>query len=437
MIKRIAVVGVLTGIGHLTTLLALKYISKLVPDSTIAFIGEIDSLTLLIVSIVAFGLQLSATRNIAIKEDWKKELYETQSARFMLSIILLVIGFTGFWHTKNFMFFMAPVISLNADYALYGRGKPIFGSFVALIRVLIPSLTLVISSLFFKDHIVLFFALSLILTYLLAGMLVANSLDVDYLVRPKWRYIKKYIENFNIGIASFSLFFIGIGIINVLSYFYNNETIAIAYIALKLYMIFKGVRRIIVQAFFSDLKDTGISLRVDLLAVLGGLVFLNSLLFYPKVIIPLLFDEKFVSYTTTFLVLGVAGLISSFTTSSGTRLLLNNQDKEYSRNLITAAIITISAGIILYHGFGDSSFLISLSVLMGELTLSILNVYSIKQNGYFSDRIKGFYPYIIMSFVFIGTKYVFGVELYSYCISLALFAGIVFFFIRSKFKNSI
>lgn len=432
MIKRIAVVGVLTGIGHLTTLLALKYISKLVPDSTIAFIGEIDSLTLLIVSIVAFGLQLSATRNIAIKEDWKKELYETQSARFMLSILLLVFGFTGFWYTKNFMFFMAPVISLNADYALYGRGKPIFGSFVALIRVLIPSLILVISSLFFKDHIVLFFAFSLVLTYLIAGILVANSLGVDYLVRPKWRHIKKYITNSNIGIASFSMFFIGIGIINVLSYFYNNETIAVAYIALKLYMIFKGVRRIIVQAFFSDLKDTGVSLRVDLLAVLGGLVFLNSILFYPKVIIPLLFDEKYVSYTTSFIVLGVAGLVSSFTTSSGTRLLLNNQDKEYSRNLIVAAILTISGGVLFWYLIGNYSYSIALSILLGEITISTLNIYSLKEKDYLSKRFIVFIPLLIISLMFMIIKWLFGESIYTFVFSTILFglSGIAY----SKWK---
>ena len=150
MIKRLTIIAILTGIGHLTTLLSLKFIAVYINNDTIALIGELDSLSLLIVSIVAFGLQLSATREIAIAEDWKKEYITTQSARLTLSLGLFLLGFTGFVLSKNYLFFMAPIIALNADYALYGRGKPITGAFVALTRILTPSIALVIGSLFFN-----------------------------------------------------------------------------------------------------------------------------------------------------------------------------------------------------------------------------------------------------------------------------------------------
>ena len=97
MIKRLVVIILLTGLGHIVTLLSLKYISTYVSSKTIAFIGNVDSLTLILISIIAFGLQLSATRNIAVSEDWKKDYYLTQSARLTLSLLLFLFGITGFF----------------------------------------------------------------------------------------------------------------------------------------------------------------------------------------------------------------------------------------------------------------------------------------------------------------------------------------------------
>lgn len=413
MIKKLLIIGLLTGVGHLVTLLSLKFISKNVGNEVIASIGEFDSLSLLVISIISFGLQLSATRELALLKDWKTEYYTTQSARLTLSLGLIFIGFTGFFFTKNYLFFMAPIIALNGDYALYGRGKPIMGAIIALIRILIPSLTLVVSSIFFQDRIVLLFCLSLVLAYILAGVSVSKALNVNYFVKPKINHLSKYIKNLNIGIASFSLFFVGIGIINVMSYFYNNDTIAVVYIALKLYMIFKGVRRIIVQSFFKDLQDSLVAIKVDYFAIIVGIVFLSTIIFFPKVLINLLFDEKFNSYVTTFIILGIAGFISSFTTSSGTRLLLKKRDKSYSINLIIAAIVSIVSGVLFWILIGDYPFLIAISVLLGEITISILNVISLKETNFLEERLKIIYPLVFLSIIFFISENYFSQSLYA------------------------
>jgi hypothetical protein len=421
MIKRLFIIAIVTGIGHLTTLFSLKYVSKFIDKDTIAFIGEIDSLTLLIVSIVAFGLQLSTTRNIAIQTNWKEELYETQSARLTLATIIMIFGISGFLYSKNYMFLIAPVISLNADYALYGRGKPIHGAFIAFIRIVIPSFILIIASIYFKEQIALLFSISLFITYLISGILVSLVLKTSYFVIPKIKNLKKYLDNFTIGLASFALFFIGIGIINIMSYFYTSESIAVVYIVLKLYMIFKGVRRIITQSFFKELQEIEVSLKVDFLAVVAGLIFLLSIIVYPKVIIPLLFEAKYITYNTTFTLLGIAGFISSFTTSSGTRLLLKKWDFIYSRNLIFAAIFTIISGLVFWFFFGDEPYLIALSVLLGEIIISVLNIKSLNEKDYMLLRIKSTMKLIVPTFLFILFAYFLGQKLYVFSISLLIF----------------
>ena len=434
MIKRLFIIGLLTGFGHLVTLLALKFITKNVESGVIANIGEIDSLSLLIVSVVAFGLQLSATRELAILDDWKSEYYKTQSARLTLSIFLFFLGFLGFFYTKNYLFFMAPIIALNADYALYGRGKPIIGAMVALMRVLIPSLTLVVCSIYFLDNLAYYYSISIIVAYLLTGLAVSKALNVNYFVKPTFNSLLKYIYNIRIGIASFSLFFVGVGVINVMAYFYNDTSIAAIYVALKLYMIFKGVRRIIVQSFFKELKEISVSLKIDYFAIITGVVFLSSLLFFPETIISLLFDEKYHVYSTTFLILGVAGFISSFTTSSGTRLLLKKMDKAYSRNLILAAIVTIISGVIFWFTMGEKPYLIALSVLLGETTISVLNVVSLGENGFLIKRIKMVYPIFFTVLFFIPIRYYLGQDIIIFVFSMLLFAMAILFYTKKELK---
>ena len=432
MIKRLVIIAFVTGAGHLANLFSLKYITKLIDKTTIAFIGEIDALTLLIVSIIAFGLQLSSTRNIAIQDNWKQELYETQSARLTLGLILTIFGVSGFLFTKNYMFFIAPVISLNADYALYGRGKPIAGAVVAFVRIMIPSLVLIMASIYFKKQIALLFSLSILVSYILVGILVSSVLKTPYFVTPGLKNLKKYIDNFTIGIASFALFFVGIGIINIMSYFYTNEAIAIIYIALKLYMIFKGVRRIITQSFFKELQAVDMALKVDFLAIVAGLVFLLSIVVYPQVLISLLFEEKYIAYTTTFIILGIAGFISSFTTSAGTRLLLKKQDSAFSRNLIIAAIIAIISGMFLCIVFGSKPYLIAFSVLLGEITISFLNIRSLDEKRYILKRVKETAVLIIPSLIFISLAYILGQKLYVFAIALATLGAWVLISSRKK-----
>ena len=44
MIKRLAIIASITGAGHITTLFSLKFIAKHINTSTLAFVGEVDSL---------------------------------------------------------------------------------------------------------------------------------------------------------------------------------------------------------------------------------------------------------------------------------------------------------------------------------------------------------------------------------------------------------
>lgn len=431
MMKRLFWVALFTGTGHLGNLISLKFLKNYTNDSTIAFIGELDSLTLLIVSITAFGLQLSSTREIAIRNnDWQEVYYSTQSARLTMAMLLMLLGLSGFLYTKNYLFFIAPIIALNADYALYGRGKPVLGAMVAFIRVIIPSLAIIFGSVYFLNSLPLLFCLAVLVAYFVVGFSVSRILRVNYLMRPRLKSLYEYVKNIRIGLANLAYFFVSIGIITILSYINSEATISVAYMALKLYMVFTGVRRIIVQSFFKEIKEMQQALKVDFLSMTAGIIFLSTFLFFPEVAISLLFDESYIEFSTTFVVLGITAFISAVTSSSGARLLLQKKDKQYSANFIIAAMVTIISGVCFSFFIADKPSLIVLACLFGEVTISVLNILSLNEKNFLILRFKIIYPIILMAFVFYAIKMSFNENIWSFATSIFLFC--MFSFIYSS-----
>ena len=120
------------------------------------------------------------------------------------------------------------------------------------------------------------------MAYFVVGFSVSRILRVNYLMRPRLKSLYEYVKNIRIGLANLAYFFVSIGIITILSYINSEATISAAYMALKLYMVFIGVRRIIVQSFFKEIKEMQQALKVDFLSMTAGVIFLSTFLFYPE-----------------------------------------------------------------------------------------------------------------------------------------------------------
>ncbi|CAI8251826.1 MAG: Uncharacterised protein [Flavobacteriaceae bacterium] len=402
MIKRLFIVGTITGLAHLLNLITLKALSKFADNQTISLIGEIDSFFLLIVSITTFGLQTTTTRDLAINENtWRESLEQTQSARLIVGIILMLFGLLGFATTKNYLFFFAPVLALNADFALYGRGKPVWGAIISFIRLFVPSAAIIAGIMFWEDvSLPLLFAVSTIFGFLIAGILVSRFLGVGYFVKPQLNNLKLYFTNAPIGIANLSYFFVGLGILNVASYFYSAETISSAYLALKLYFIYTGLRRIIVQTFFKELIFIHQALKVDYLTMIFGVSFASLFVFYPEITLPLLFDEEALKIKNLFALMGLLAFISSISSSSNARMLIKKKDIAYSKNYLIAGISTCLIVVILYYLIGDNPNMIIISCVLGELILLTLNGTALKEKKYYSTRITLILPILVLALLY-------------------------------------
>jgi hypothetical protein len=366
MLKRLALVALFTGSAQLVTLLALKFLAGSMATSELTQLGEIDSLINLIINVIGLGLLMSSVRNIAISTEWKKEIDLAQEARLTLSLLLMPLAVWGIYNHSYLIFLFAPVFALQADYALYGRSYPVHAAVISFIRVLTPYLGILLAFHFHPQWNVAAFASFSILIYFLAGLFISKFFHRPYISWPSFKSLHLYLKSLSLGIVSLSYYFIGLGLITFAVYFYQDSTIAIAYIGCKVYMIFKGVLRMINQSFIKEMTDHAVQLKVDYLSGMAGFLFLAGVLFFPDSFIRLLLNKALNFDRQMLLLLAAAGLISALFTSYTTQAILEKKDRSYALIATTASLLAIGCTIVYSH-FSQSPTGVFLGIFIGEL----------------------------------------------------------------------
>ncbi len=330
MIRRLTVIAFFTGLGQLFTIFALKYVSQFAYATDLKAIAEVDSALQLLLNIVAMGLQSAAMRDLALSTDWKNEFGEIQSARVSLGVLLMLLACFYRFNPFYLVFLFSPIIAWNGDYALYARGNAIAGSIVALIRLLIP-----FSAIIVLVHVVpgllpwIYMAIT-IGVYAVTNLAISLYLKTRLFFLPRFKNLRLYIRSLSLGVVVVSLYFIGLGLMLVVPYFYPNPVVAVAFLGLKFYMVFKGALRIIHQAFIKEMISYDVCFKVDQLAGLIGLTFLrvyDSLPTYPHQFV---FGEKFLGDQLYFILLSIAALIYSLFSSLIIKAMLEKKDRRYA-----------------------------------------------------------------------------------------------------------
>ncbi len=406
MFNRLSVVAFFTGLSHFLSFCTLSLISRFISAEDLGIIGIIESTFYICMSILSFGLQLGASRNIALNKEWEKEYAEAQSARFTLAIVTAIVGLCIFYCSQNsiyLVFLLSPILALNGDYALYGIGRPVSAAVVSFIRVLIPSLFLLAFALFQLNYIETAFLISMGIGFAVSGILAARVLKRRYLYGLSNSFLKKYWENRQIGIGTLSFTLTSTGFIFIANYFYSENAIGNVLLGVKLIILFKGVRRIIVQSFFKDLTDSKICLDVDKIGILSGLGFVLVIFCYPSIIGAALFNSNSNDITLILRIFAVAGLISSLSVSAGTKILLKREDKSYAIIYGISAFITVSSSAILSQS-EISKFGIPIGICLGELALVFLMVKTLGGLEYFTDRIFFIFKVLYLAVFFVGIR---------------------------------
>lgn len=433
MLKRIAIVAFFTGSGQLLSVFVLKFISQYAEVEQLKSIAEIDSLVFFMMNVIALGLQSAAMRNLAQDANWQQEYHDTQSARITLGLLMMAAALLSFINQYYLVFLIAPIFAWSGDYALYGRGYPVAGSVVAFVRLAIPFSAVLVSAIYYPDIIGWVYVVALLVVYLITNIYISYFLKTAYFFRPSFKNLGLYIYSLPLGIVAVSLYFLGLGLVLIVPYFFLSPVVAVAFLGLKLYVIFKGVLRIIHQAFIKEMMQYEVCLRVDQLCTLIGLTFAAFTLCFPKSFIRLFFGEKYIADKNYFMLLAVAGLIYSLFSSLTTRAMLEKKDKPYAVIAGGAAIFTILLTMVFSYVWPGTPG-IGLSLLIGETTFAAGMLWLMHRPVMLSERLGFLARNLALVLIPLSSSYFFGDSLNAFIIAAVLFGAVMVLMYYNKFS---
>lgn len=365
MIRRISTIAVLTGAGQLLSIFALKYISQHGTAEELKSMGEADSLIQFMISLIGAGLQSVAMRNIALSADWRQEYLDTQSARVSFGILLALMSVLAAIKGNYVLFLIAPLLALSGDYALYGLGHPVVGASVALLRVALPYSLIVVAAMHWPSALVAVYAGAVAVVYAATNVFISWYLKVPYLILPRFRKLMLYLNSLPLGVVNLSIYFLGLGLLLIVPWFYDNRVVAVAFVGLKVYVIYKGVLRIVHQAFLKDMIRDSVQLQVDQLSILLGITFAGSAIIFPASFTNLLFGTKYAGDLLFFRLMALAAFIYSLFLSMSTNVLLQRKDKKYAAISAAAVLVTMLA-VMALSAIRPKADSLGISLCVGE-----------------------------------------------------------------------
>ena len=393
MIKKILFVAFFTGFSQIISLVSVGFL-KTLDQSLVYDIGNFESLIAIFTAIISLGLQVVTVRDIALTNRWQQILINSQRDRLTFSFLVLV-GFltVDFFFKKleleTLLFYaVIPLIALNSDYSFYGKGEPKRGAFLSFLRVGILSVFIICSVVFKNPHIKITYIIITLLIYFLVGWLSSYYNGQTYFVKPKIDFYKSYIKSLSVGLASFALVFFGLGIISFASYFYTEEATADAYLLLKIYVFYIGIKRLLVQILFKELKDDALSKTVDQLGIIIAFALIIILFYYPEFSIKF-FTKNYQKSVENLVYLLPAIFFTSISYTSSLQLLLQKKDKIYSFGFILGAVLVLVLVFFLSYVDNGNEANIYLALSIGECLVIIIHGWGINRFGFF--KIRGLY----------------------------------------------
>ena len=438
MIKKFTFVFSLTLICQLISLFSISFVVKRnATEDFIEFIALLDSSSILITTILSFGIIQIASREIVTSDKWKKVIEDTQNIRINFSYVLFILGLLLYLITKKYYFLtflFSPLIALNVNYVFYAKGKPQLAVKNSSTRLIILSFSLIFLGIFefFSKEIYLFFFI-VGLTYV---AFVSNSLlktIINFKIDPY--FFKGYSKSIGVGITDLAIIFLEFGILFFASFFYNTTIVSGAYILIKIITLVKGFQRMIFQVFYDQLIYKEKVYFLDQIILFVGFSFFILSFFFSKEILILLYSKNSIIFCNNFIFFSLALLIGSIILTSMARTLIIKKDKTYIRSYFLSIFFSSSTMVILSYT-KINCYGISISLLVGELVLFLSFFSGIWKEIYLKKKMVVFIKYIILFlFYYLISKMFQEQILFIIILILQLSIALFFLFQNKKILN--
>lgn len=363
----------LTGIGQLSIFM-FSVVSVNNLDSTLLKdIGLVDNAYLIISSVISIGITQYYAKDIANESTWLESYNKSLSFRLVLSCIVFMVGLVHLLITGNtvqLILLFAPIIAINGDYALYMRGKTIQAAFSSFIRNTFPYiiLSILIALGLAVDVIVyvLIVGLFLIVASLLVNRYLIFSFYKNFNFKIEWNRLGKIIQ---VGIGTSVFNVIKNFIFIICAAYWTGIGLATIYAFLKLYLMFFGVKRMVIQTYIKEIiSDKIMSVKINYMIGIGGLSLVLLLLIGGPFYLKWFFDESKLDIQVLHFSLLFIIVCNSFYSVELTRLLALGYFNLYS----AITIIASSTCLMLVWLFNKFHFPIySIFILIGLYDLII------------------------------------------------------------------
>lgn len=374
-INKLIFVIFLTGLGQLSIFMFSVVSVNNLDSVLLKNIGLVDNTYLIINSVITIGITQYYAKDIANESTWLESYNKSLSFRLVLSVLVFIVGLVHLLLVGNavqFILLFAPIIAINGDYALYMRGKTIQAAFSSFIRNTFPYIILSVLIALGIVMNVIGYVLIVGVFLVVATVIVNNYLTFDFIknfsFRIEWDRIRKIIQ-VGIGTSVFNVLknFIFI----ICAAYWSGVGLATIYAFLKLYLMFFGVKRMVIQTFIKEIiSDPIMSIKINYLIGIGGfsLVILLSLAgpFYLR----WFFDETKIDIQVLHFSLLFIIACNSFYAVELTRLLAHGYYDLYSA--ITIAFSAICLAIVwLFNKYHFPIYSIFILIGIYDLLISL------------------------------------------------------------------
>lgn len=368
--KRLALVVALTGLGHLISLFFYPVANNYLNEYTLVKIAEYESLSILLISVLGFGINATATRDVAVNNSYKDVVYNIQSSRLTFSLVVfllaLLYGLCFGFSLSVIVFLLSPIFALNYDFILYGVGSPVQASIASFIRLTLPMAICFCLMIFYPFGFHIFIIINVIF-FLISSKLVSVFLDSSLLFPLRCKFYLEYKDAALVGFTGIAISFYRFGYLSfTVDFMTPSETIELAFFS-KFCLFLVAARRIVIQFFYTQIAANLKNYSIDLFLIVGGFLTMLLLAFSQLYFPSYLLDS--ISSNTTIIACGIATLAITAAGTSDSKILLLSEDFHF----LLLQVIPICVGICLLLYLGLNLFSVLISLVVVELLTSLFN----------------------------------------------------------------
>ena len=245
-----------------------------------------------------------------------------------------------------------------------------------------------------------------------------------------------YIKTIPIGVINLGYYFFGLGLLFFAEFLFPKEELAVVYMALKFYVVYRGALRVIQQAYVNQMNNRLVGLRADQISMVIGLVLLGSASLFPQSFITLFFGLQFTGYRVLFVGLGAAALVAGVYNSVPVSIILKKQDLPLMRLIIgavLASVLVLGVGYRIY----PASEIVMIALGVGEVVLAVGLMKLMDDSSGIRERLLYLLGISGGLLVPASARFLFSDSLIPYLSSFALMGGLILVVNYSKFIHPV